>query len=105
MRSSGVVGNASRNGFVQLAVMSGNLNSAHESAGKTRSEYSQELVQCHSLQKAASCFGRVVLTTSNDHFALPSSEFELPNQMSFVGVGMCVLPVMISSGDRSGRSP
>ncbi len=90
---------------MQLAVMSGILNSAHESTGKTRSEYSQELVQNHSLQKTASCRGRVFLTTSNAHLALPSSEFELQNQISFVGVGMCVLPVTISSPIFSGRSP
>ena len=105
MRASGVFGNASRNGFVQLAVMSGSLNSAHESAGKTMSEYSHELVQCHSLQKTASCFGSVFLTTSYDHFAFPSSEFEFPNQISFVGVGMCDAPVMTSLGETSGRSP
>ena len=75
---------------MQLAVMSGSLNSAHESAAKTRSEYSHEVVQYHSLQKTASCFGSVFFTTSNDHFALPRIEFELPNQMSLVGVGMCV---------------
>src|SRR3970282_1811120 len=105
MRASGVLGKARRNGFVQLRVMSGSLNSPQESAGKTRSEYSHELVQCHSLQKIASCFGRVFLTTSNDHFALPRRESELPNKMSLVGVGMCVEPVMISFGDASGRSP
>src|SRR3970040_1768374 len=105
MRASGVLGKASRNGFVQLAVMSGSLNSAQESAGNTRSEYSHELVQCHSLQKMASCFVSVFLTTSNDHFALPRREFELPNQMSLVGVGMWLLPVMISFGEESGRSP
>ena len=80
---------------MQLAVMSGSLNSAHESAGKTMSAYSHELVQCHSLQKIASCRGSVFLTTSNDHLALPSSEFELPNQITLVGVGMWLLP-----GDR-----
>src|SRR3990170_1585120 len=105
MRASGVFGKASRNGFVQLAVMSGSLNSAQESTGKTRSEYSHELVQNHSLQNTASWRGRVFLTTSNDHFALPMSEFELQNQMSFVGVGMWVWPVTISSPIFSGRSP
>src|SRR5512134_3898618 len=105
MRARGVVGKARRNGFVQLAVMSGSLNSAHESAGNTRSAYSHELVQCHSLQNTASCFGRVFLTTSNDHLALPSSELELPNQISFVGVGMWLFPVIVSLGETSGRSP
>ena len=98
---------------MQLAVMSASLNSAHESAGKTMSAYSHELVQCHSLQKIASCRGSVFLTTSNDHLALPSSEFELPNQISLVGVGMWLLPVIDSPSctsspvltARSGRSP
>ena len=69
------------------------------------SEYSHELVQNHSLQNIASWRGSVFLTRSNDHFALPSSEFELPNQISLVGVGMWLAPVSMVSPARSGRSP
>src|SRR3989338_211574 len=61
------------------------------------SAYSQDAVHHHSLTPINSTLGRIFIMVSKCPLALPMRELLLETKIDLVGVGICVLPVRISS--------
>src|SRR3989337_2449900 len=81
-----------RKGFEQEAVTSSAWNSGQELAGRMKSEYSQDAVISISWVTIMSTLGLTLKMTPYAHLAL-LIRLTFVVQMTFVGVGMWLLPV------------